>query len=114
MSTRTRSGGSGEWPGTWPQAGSAAAGRRWNFLRTQREEHTEKPSPDRIVLVAALAKIPAQLRKAMVLYYIGELSIAEIAAQEDVAEGTVKSWLSPGRAALGEQLAERKEGRSHV
>ncbi len=85
-----------------------------NFVRGQREEHADGPSPDRIVLVAALAKIPAQLRKAVVLHYIGDLSIAEIAEQENAAEGTVKSWLSRGRAALGEQLAERKEGRSHV
>ncbi|GAB3860410.1 SigE family RNA polymerase sigma factor [Dactylosporangium cerinum] len=85
-----------------------------NFLRNQREVHAEEPSPDRVALVAALAKIPAQLRKAVVLHYIGELSVAEIAAQEDVAEGTVKSWLSRGRAALGAQLAERKEGRSNV
>jgi RNA polymerase sigma-70 factor, ECF subfamily len=85
-----------------------------NFIRSQRQEHSEGPSPDRIVLVAALAKIPAQLRKAVVLHYIGQLSVAEIAEQEDVAEGTVKSWLSRGRAALGEQLAERKEGTSHV
>jgi RNA polymerase sigma-70 factor (ECF subfamily) len=81
-----------------------------NFLRGQREQHVQEPSADRIVLVAALAKIPAQLRKAVVLHYIGELTIAEIAVQEDVAEGTVKSWLSRGRAALGKELAERKEG----
>jgi RNA polymerase sigma-70 factor (ECF subfamily) len=85
-----------------------------NFVRGQREEYAPGPSPDRIASVTALAKIPAQLRKAVVLHYIGELSIAEIAAQEDVAEGTVKSWLSRGRAALGEQLAEHKGGRSHV
>ncbi len=84
-----------------------------NFLHHQREEHAEGPSPDRMALVAALAKIPVQLRKAVVMHYIGELSVAEIAAQEDVAEGTVKSWLSRGRAALGEQLAERKGGRSN-
>jgi RNA polymerase sigma-70 factor (ECF subfamily) len=100
----------------WNLASSRFRRRRTalNFLRGQREEHAEGPSPDRIVLVAALAKIPAQLRKAVVLHYIGDLSVAEIAAQEEVAEGTVKSWLSRGRAALGKQLAERKEGRSNV
>ncbi len=80
-----------------------------NFLRRQREEYTDGPSPDRVALIVALAKIPAQLRQAVVLHYIGGLSIAEIADQEDVAEGTVKSWLSRGRAALGEHL---KEGRT--
>jgi RNA polymerase sigma-70 factor, ECF subfamily len=75
-----------------------------NFLRRQREEHTDGPSPDRVALVAALAKIPPQLRKAVVLHYLGHLSVAEIAEQEDVAEGTVKSWLSRGRAALASHL----------
>ncbi|MEV6925444.1 SigE family RNA polymerase sigma factor [Dactylosporangium sp. NPDC051485] len=75
-----------------------------NFLRRQREEHADGPSPDRVALVAALAKIPPQLRKAVVLHYLGHLSVAEIAQQEDVAEGTVKSWLSRGRAALASHL----------
>lgn len=74
------------------------------FLRRQREQHEDGPSPDRVALVAALAKIQPQLRKAVVLHYLGQLSVAEIAAQEDVAEGTVKSWLSRGRTALAEHL----------
>lgn len=83
-----------------------------NFLRGQREEHHDGPSPDRVALVRALATIPPQQRKAVVLHYIGHLSVAEIATQEGVAEGTVKSWLSRGRAALNTQLSEavcRKE-----
>jgi RNA polymerase sigma-70 factor (ECF subfamily) len=80
-------------------------------LSRQREEHADGPSPDRVALVRALSKISPQLRKAIVLHYIGQLSVAEIALQEDVAEGTVKSWLNRGRAALSEQLAEAKESR---
>jgi RNA polymerase sigma-70 factor (ECF subfamily) len=75
-----------------------------NFLRRQREENVDGPSPDRVALAAALAKIPPQLRKAVVLHYLAHLSVAEIAEQEDVAEGTVKSWLSRGRAALASHL----------
>ncbi len=83
------------------------------FLRAQREEHVQGPSPDRVALVAALAKIPAQLRLALVLHYIGGLTVAEIALQEEVAEGTVKSWLARGRTALGRQLGGVQEGESH-
>ncbi|GAA1394644.1 SigE family RNA polymerase sigma factor [Catellatospora coxensis] len=75
-----------------------------NFLRRQREEHTAGPDPDRVALTRALAKIPAQQRRAVVLHYMAQLPVAEIAAQEGVAEGTVKSWLSRGRAALAAQL----------
>ncbi|MGC4849004.1 RNA polymerase sigma factor [Micromonospora sp. DT15] len=74
------------------------------FLRRQREEHHDGPSPDRVALVAALSKIPPKLRKAVVLHYLGQLSVAEIAVQENVAEGTVKSWLSRGRTALAGHL----------
>jgi RNA polymerase sigma-70 factor (ECF subfamily) len=74
------------------------------FLARQREEHHDEPSPDRVALVTALSRISPQLRKAVVLHYLGQLSVAEIAAQEDVAEGTVKSWLSRGRVALAEHL----------
>lgn len=82
-----------------------------NFLRKQREEHIEGPSPDRVALTRALAQIPEHHRRAVVLYYLGQLSVAEIAAQEGVAEGTVKSWLSRGRTALGAQLTGER-GRS--
>jgi RNA polymerase sigma-70 factor, ECF subfamily len=75
------------------------------FLRRQREEHVAGPSPNRVALITALSKISPPLRKAVVLHYLGQLSVAEIAAQEDVAEGTVKSWLSRGRLALAEHLA---------
>jgi RNA polymerase sigma-70 factor (ECF subfamily) len=77
-----------------------------NFLRSQREEHHDGPTPDRVALIRALATIPAQQRKAVVLHYLAQLSVAEIAEQEGVAEGTVKSWLSRGRAALSAQLTE--------
>lgn len=79
-----------------------------NFLRKQREEHAEGPSPDRVALTRALSTIPDHHRRAVVLHYLGQLSVAEIALQEGVAEGTVKSWLSRGRAALGKQLTVGK------
>jgi RNA polymerase sigma-70 factor, ECF subfamily len=79
------------------------------FLSRQREDHTPGPGLDRVVLVRALASIPANQRKALVLHYMAQLSVREIAAQENVAEGTVKSWLSRGRDALAAQLAGKRE-----
>ena len=40
----------------------------------------------------------------MVLRYLADLTVAEIADREGVAEGTVKSWLHRGRAAMAAQL----------
>lgn len=76
------------------------------FLRRQREEPVvDAPGLDRVALVNALAALPPAQRRAMVLHYLVDLSVAEIAQREGVAEGTVKSWLYRGRAALAEQLS---------
>lgn len=89
---------------------------RWRRLRTaqawlhrQREEYVPGPGPDRVALTAALSELPAPQRRAVVLHYLADLSVAQIAAQEDVPEGTVKSWLYRGRAALAAKLTTTSE-----
>jgi RNA polymerase sigma-70 factor (ECF subfamily) len=62
--------------------------------------------PDRVALVAALRRVPDRERQALVLHYIADLSIADIAAQLDTPRGTVGSWRSRGRARLAGYLAE--------
>jgi RNA polymerase sigma-70 factor (ECF subfamily) len=91
---------------------------RWRRTRAarahahyHRETHTEGPSPDRVALARALATLPDKQRRAIVLFHIADLSVGEIAAQENVAEGTVKAWLHRGRAALATQLTDVKEDR---
>jgi RNA polymerase sigma-70 factor (ECF subfamily) len=78
--------------------------------RRQREEHVEGPGPDRVALTRALATLPEKQRRAVVLFHLADLSITEIAEQEGVAEGTVKSWLHRGRAALAVQLTDAQQG----
>jgi RNA polymerase sigma-70 factor (ECF subfamily) len=77
-----------------------------NFVRRQRldEPQMEGPNPERVALVAALSTLPPTQRRAVVLHYLADLPVAEIARREGVAEGTVKSWLHRGRAALADQL----------
>ncbi|TDC30797.1 SigE family RNA polymerase sigma factor [Micromonospora sp. KC213] len=89
---------------------------RWRRLRTaqawllrQRETHVAGPNPDRVAVDAALSRLPARQRRAVVLHYLADLSVAEIASQEQVAEGTVKSWLHRGRTALAAHLRETVE-----
>ncbi|GID97004.1 RNA polymerase sigma24 factor [Amorphoplanes digitatis] len=76
------------------------------FLRKQRlaEAQVAGPGPERVALVAALGTLPPAQRRAMVLRYLADMTIAEIADREGVAEGTVKSWLHRARAALAAQL----------
>lgn len=84
---------------------------RWRRLRTarrhaqsQRAVHMPEPSPDRVALTAALATLPPPQRRAVILHYISGMTIDEIARQDAVPPGTVKSWLSRARAALASQL----------
>jgi RNA polymerase sigma-70 factor (ECF subfamily) len=55
-------------------------------------------------LLAAVAALPAQQRRCVCLHHIGGYPIAEIAAALEIAEGTVKSHLHDGRAALRRRL----------
>jgi RNA polymerase sigma-70 factor (ECF subfamily) len=94
------------------------ANNRWRRIRAaraharyHREEVVAGPSPDRVALARALASLPEKHRRAIVLFHIADLAIAEIAAQEGVAEGTVKAWLHRGRAALATLLTEDEEDR---
>ena len=76
------------------------------FLRRQRGEPVVAgPEPDRVALWDALAALPTAQRRAMVLHYLVDMPVADIAAREGVAEGTVKSWLHRGRTALAARLA---------
>ena len=66
----------------------------------------EEPGPDRVALVRALRRLPERQRQALVLHHMAGLTVAEIAADAGVAEGTVKSWLSRGRQALAAELVD--------
>ncbi len=59
---------------------------------------------DRLVLDDALARLPDDLRVAVVLRDVADLDYAEIADTLDVPIGTVKSRISRGRAALKGEL----------
>jgi len=63
------------------------------------------PGDETVVLVAAMRRLSEQQRRALALHYLYDLSIDDIAAETAVPTGTVKSWLSRGRAALAEVLS---------
>jgi len=55
----------------------------------------------------AILVLPFQQRVVVVLYYLNDLSLREIADILDIPEGTVKSRLHYGRQALRNQLGEQ-------
>lgn len=84
---------------------------RWRRLRVafahrrqQRPEPAPPPDPEWLDLVAALATLSPTQRRAVVLFYLGDLTVDEIADREGVAAGTVKSWLHRARGHLAVAL----------
>ena len=69
-------------------------------------EHAPAPSSDHVTLVAALRRLSATQREALVLFHIADLSVDDIAQELGVPSGTVKARLSRGRAALADLLSE--------
>lgn len=62
--------------------------------------------PEHVALVNALRALPVAQRQAVVLFHLAGLSLEEIAAETEVAVGTVKSRLARGRSALAEHFHE--------
>ena len=61
-------------------------------------------SEDHVAVVQGLRSLPFQQRETLALFYLGDLSVQEIAATLGVADGTVKSRLTRGRTALAALL----------
>jgi RNA polymerase sigma factor, sigma-70 family len=87
------------------------ARRARRLASVTREEHVPEPSPDRVVLVQALAALPPVQRRAVVMFYLADMSLSDIAELERVSENTIKQRLHRGRTALAAAL---KEPRSEV
>jgi RNA polymerase sigma-70 factor (ECF subfamily) len=89
------------WAGGWVMTTALNLMRK--ELKRPRESELKEASmppvhPDRDVnLVEALRGLPRRQMTAALLYYVGDLSVADIAQAMDLAEGTVKALLSQAR-----------------
>jgi RNA polymerase sigma-70 factor (ECF subfamily) len=86
---------------------------QWRRLRTAARHRPQVATPsvapssdvDAVLDVRdALTRLPRDQRVALVLFELCDLSVEQIAAQLGVPVGTVKSRLSRGRTALGDDL----------
>jgi RNA polymerase sigma-70 factor (ECF subfamily) len=83
---------------------------RWRRTRTalglpRRRRVAKQPRTDvPASLISALGMLPPAHRRTMVLRYLGDLTVAEIADQENVAEETVLSRLHQACSVLATQL----------
>jgi RNA polymerase sigma-70 factor (ECF subfamily) len=63
---------------------------------------------DQLAVVTALAALPRVQREAIVLHHLVGMPVGEVAGQLHAPVGTVKSWLSRGRAQLAALLDPAK------
>ena len=90
---------------------------RWRHAEVVRRLRTKIPGPDpvseigpeHVALVKALAKLDLPHRTVVVLHYLADRSVADIALELGVPEGTIKSRLARGRALLAPLLSETEE-----
>jgi RNA polymerase sigma-70 factor (ECF subfamily) len=79
-----------------------------------REERVAEPSPDRVVLVQALGTLPPAVRRVVVMFYLADMSLADIAEFERISENAVKQRLHRGRVALAAVLREPRSEVGHA
>jgi RNA polymerase sigma-70 factor (ECF subfamily) len=82
---------------------------RWRHQRRRRTEPEVEGSvapPDigHLELVAALGRLPERQRRAILLHDVVGMDVAEVAKELGSPEGSVRAWLSRGRAALAADL----------
>lgn len=72
------------------------------------DENIPFEQADDLPLQEALKKLPPDTRLSVVLYYLDGMSVQEVARAQNTNEGTIKSRLSRGRAALRNDLTEEE------
>jgi RNA polymerase sigma-70 factor (ECF subfamily) len=72
------------------------------------------PEPDRVALLTALSTLPVSQRRAVIMYYLGDLDIADIADIERADPNTIKQRLHRARAALAHKLTDSTSEVGHV
>lgn len=92
------------------------ARNRWRRRKTLRRIlHRSLPPPDtavpdssadHVALIAAMRALPENQRVTLALFYLGDLSVNEVAETLGLPTGTVKARLSRGRQALAALLDE--------
>jgi RNA polymerase sigma-70 factor (ECF subfamily) len=86
--------------------------RRWLAVLARHgpPAHVPAASADRLDLHRALRRLAPRHREVLVLHYVAELPLDEMARQLRLPLGTVKSRLSRARRALAEEFGDECEG----
>jgi RNA polymerase sigma-70 factor (ECF subfamily) len=96
------------WAGGWVMTTALNLCRK--ALKHHRSSSSIKSAPveaspwERVDLVRTLRELPGRQREAVVLFYLGDFSLAIVAQLMGCSEGAVKSHLSRARSALKDRL----------
>jgi RNA polymerase sigma-70 factor (ECF subfamily) len=90
---------------------------RWRHLDVVRRFRTKVPGPtpeaevgpEHLALVEALAKLDPAHRTVVVLHYLADRSVRDIALELGIPEGTVKTRLARSRELLAPLLSDHEE-----
>lgn len=85
--------------------------RRRFLMKSKPPEPAPGANPDHVALVKALSQIPAKQRRAVVMHYLADMPIADIATATGARPGTVKSWLHRARNELAALLRDTEPER---
>jgi RNA polymerase sigma-70 factor (ECF subfamily) len=77
------------------------------FLPDGSPASERSPTAGRVDMTRGLSRLPIRMQTALVLRYVADLPIREIAEVMGISEGGVKSHLAQGRNALRPHLEER-------
>ncbi|MGH2734558.1 MAG: RNA polymerase sigma factor [Actinomycetota bacterium] len=76
--------------------------RIWRFWSPESKQTVS--AVERTDVVAALRTLPPRQRQAVILHYLGDLPVQQVADLMNTTDGTIKAYLFRGRAALREAL----------
>lgn len=93
----------------WRRTRNASAA--WH--RRAEPSHVPEINAEHLALLAALRKLPPAQRVAIVLHHLGDLPVAQVAAETGASVAAVKQQLVRGRAALAIQLADDSVAAEH-
>jgi RNA polymerase sigma-70 factor (ECF subfamily) len=106
-------------PGAWLRRVTINGAMSWHrsasretraHARLGGEGSTETPEQESDRFWSAVRSLPDRQRAAVALHYLEDMSVADVAAALDIAEGTVKASLFKARATLAAALGVERGG----
>jgi RNA polymerase sigma-70 factor (ECF subfamily) len=77
-----------------------------DLVRRHRPEVSAGPGPERLALVDAMAGLPMAQRRAVILHYLADMTVVEVARAEGTSPNAIKQRLHRARTTLAAQLVQ--------